>query len=264
MIALVRAEWLKMRSTMIPVTMAVVALLINALLIVATFLSRGRATRLNVGGALVSRGYTVPHTAQQLRNLVGSGFQGYIIALLFGVLCITIEFRHQTVTTSFLVTPRRPRFVVGKLIIAAILGAGLALVMLACSVIGGGLTLAARGGSFGTLIRQVPAVAPGFILVFVLAAILGVGIGSLITNQVAAIIAALVWFLLLNNLLVNLVHEAERWVPTGAATATAQLTRGGGATFGLFEWWQGALLLLAYGLAFAGAGALTMIRRDVT
>ena len=35
-------------------------------------------------GSLVSPGYTVPHTTQQLRNLVGSGLQGYLFALLLG------------------------------------------------------------------------------------------------------------------------------------------------------------------------------------
>jgi hypothetical protein len=262
---LIRAEWLKMRSTTVPVLMALVALAINALLIVSTFLNHANtAPGLNSGGRLVSKGFTVPHTTEQLRNLLGTGFQGYIIAVLLGVLCITTEFRHQTVTTSFLVTPRRSRFVAGKLIIAALLGVGLALVMLVSSILGGGITLAARGGSFSSFIGQLPSVAPGMILVFALSAILGVGIGSVITNQVAAIMLTLVWFLILDGILVSLAHGAERWVPTGAATAAANLTRGVGAEYGLLVWWGGALLMLAYGLAFASTGSLLLARRDIT
>ena len=144
-------------------------------------------------------------------------------------------------TTSFLVTPGRPQFVVGKLLIAAICGAVLAVIMLVATVIGGGLTLAARGGSFSDLLHQIPAVAPGMILVFALFAILGVGVGSVLTNQVAAIIVVpragssssrgswSAWS-----------TGPRRWVPTGAATAAANLTRGRGADFGLFNWWQGA------------------------
>ncbi len=268
MIAIVRSEWIKMRTTAVPLVMIAIALVIDALLILVLFLS-GSVNGGNGGGnggdgTFISPGYTVPHTAQQLRNLVGSGFEGYILALLIGVLCITTEFRHKTVTTSFLVTPRRPVFVAGKLIIAALLGVGLALVMLIASVVGGGITLAAKGGSFSDLIHQVPAVAPGMMLVFALFALLGVGIGSVLTNQVAALIVSLGWFIILEGILVGLVHGAARWVPTGAATAAANLTRGRGAAFGLFNWWQGTLLMLLYGLAFATLGSLILTRRDIT
>jgi ABC-2 type transport system permease protein len=266
--AIVRSEWIKMRTTAVPWVMTAIALVIDALLILVLFLS-GTLNGGNGGGggggdAFISPGYTVPHTAQQLRNLVGSGFQGYILALLIGVLCITTEFRHKTVTTSFLVTPRRPVFVAGKLIIAALLGVGLAVLMVVASVIGGGITLAAKGGSFSDMIHQVPAVAPGMILVFALFALLGVGIGSVLTNQVAAIVVSLGWFIILEGILVSLVHGAARWVPTGAAAAAANLTRGRGADFGLFNWWQGTLLMLLYGLAFAALGSFILTRRDIT
>ena len=39
------------------------------------------------------------------------------------------------------------------------------------------------------------------ILVFVLFAILGVGVGSVLTNQVAAIIVSLGWFIILEGIL---------------------------------------------------------------
>ena len=123
---------------------------------------------------------------------------------------MTTEFRHKTVTTSFLVTPRRPRFVGAKLVTAAILGAVLAVVLLIGTLVGGGITLSAQGGSFSSLARQIPAVAPGMILVFALFAILGVGVGSVLTNQVAAIIVVLGWFIVLEGILVALVHGAAR------------------------------------------------------
>jgi hypothetical protein len=263
MIAGVRAEWLKLRTTAVPWVLTGIAIVINALLILVIFLNRGNDNG-GGGGTFVSPGYTVPHTVQQLRNLVGAGFQGYLFALLLGVLCVTTEFRHKTVTTSFLVTPRRPEFVGAKLVTSAILGAALAVVMLVATVIGGGLTLAARGGSFSDMVRQIPAVAPGMILVFALFAILGVGVGSVITNQVAAIVVTLGWFVILEGILVSLVHSAARWVPTGAAAAASRLTRGTGNHFPLFNWWQGALLMLFYGVAFAVIGSLILTERDIT
>jgi ABC-2 type transport system permease protein len=264
-IAIMRSEWLKLRTTAVPWVLTGIALIVNGLLLLVIFLSHdGGGSGGGGGDSFVSPGYTVPHTTQQLRNLVGSGFQGYLFALLLGTLIVTTEFRHKTVTTSFLVTPIRPLLIAGKLLTSAILGAVLAVVMLVATVIGGGLTLSARGGSFSDMVHQIPAVAPGMILVFALFGILGVGVGSVLTNQVAAIIVVLGWFLILEGILVALVHGAERWVPTGAATAAANLTRGRGADFGLFNWWQGALLMLFYGIFFATVGSLILNRRDIT
>ena len=259
MIAVIRSEWLKLRTTAVPWVLTGIALIINALLILVIFL-----TRPDFSASGTQPGYTVPHTTQQLRNLVGAGFQGYLFALLLGTLIVTTEFRHKTVTTSFLVTPVRAKLVAGKLLFAAICGAVLAVIMLVATVIGGGLTLSARGGSFSDMVHQIPAVAPGMILVFALFAILGVGVGSVLTNQVAAIIVVLGWFIILEGILVSLVHSAERWVPTGAAIAASNLTRGRGADFGLFTWWKGGLLMLFYGLAFAVVGSLILTRRDIT
>jgi len=261
MIEVIRAEWIKLRTTAVPWVLTGIALVINGLLILVIFLRHDRLTG----------GDTVPHTTQQLNNLVGSGFQGYLFALLLGVLCITSEFRHKTVTTSFLVTPQRPVFVIGKMILAAIAGAVLAVIMLVATMIGGGLTLAARGGSFSAMLHQLPSVAPGMILVFALFAILGVGVGSVLTNQVAAIIVVLGWFIILEGILVSLVTSTEKWVPTGAALAASNLTRGAGGGNGggnqvvhLFNQWQGTVLMLGYGILFAAVGSYFLNRRDIT
>jgi ABC-2 type transport system permease protein len=267
MIAGVRSEWIKIRTTAVPWVLIAIAVIINGLLILVYFIAHGASGNgnNNGGNAVATFGIpNYPHTTQQLRNLLGSGFTCYLLALLLGVLIVTTEFRHKTVTTSFLVTPHRPRFVGAKLILAAVLGALLAVIVLVVTLIGGGATLAAQGGSFSDLIRQLPAVAPGMILVFALFAILGLGVGSVLTNQVAAIIVCLGWFIILEGILVALVHGAARWVPTGAATAASNLTRGRGADFGLFNWWEGTLLMLAYGLVFAAVGSIILTRRDIT
>ena len=50
-----------------------------------------------------------------------SGF-GYVFALVLGVLVIGTEFRHQTVTPTFLGTPRRARLVLAKWLASALFG----------------------------------------------------------------------------------------------------------------------------------------------
>lgn len=272
MINLVRAEWLKLRTTAVPWVLGGIAIVINGLLILVIFLNHGSNGGGGFGGGggsdngqTLLTGPSYPHTVQQLRNLVGSGFTGYLLALLLGVLIVTTEFRHKTVTTAFLITPVRPVMVGGKLIMAALAGIGLAIIMLITALVGGGLTLIALGGSFSALLHQVPAVAPGMLLVFVLFSLLGVGIGSVLTNQVAAIVVTLGWFIILEGILVGLVHGAARWVPTGAAEAASNISRSRtGVSSLLFNWWQGSLLIVAYGLVFAVVGSYFLTRRDIT
>ena len=167
-------------------------------------------------------------------------------------------------TTSFLVTPRRSTFVIAKLVMAAIAGLVLAVVILVATVVGGGIALSAKGGSFSALVHQVPAVAPGMILVFVLFALLGVGVGSLITNQVAALIVCLGWFLVVENIIGAIWNGTVRWLPSGAAEAAASVTQNRLSGVFLLQWWQGSLLILAYGLFFAVVGSLVLARRDIT
>jgi ABC-type transport system involved in multi-copper enzyme maturation permease subunit len=264
-IALVRAEWLKLRTTAAPWVLAGLAAVVTALLVLVVFRTQNGTFAPSSGnGPPVFVGSGIPHTVAQLRNLAASCYECDLFALLIGVLCVTSDFRHKTVTAAFLASPRRWRLIGSKLLTAALVGVALAVMLLVGTLVGGGWALAAQGGSFGALARQVPAVAPGVVLVFALFAVLGVGIGSLLTNQVAAIVVALGWFLILEGILVALVPAAGRWVPSGAAQAAADVTRSHAELAGLFAWWQGALLLLLYGAVFAAAGAAVLARRDIT
>jgi len=263
MIAVLRSEWLKLRTTTIPWLLSGIALVITGLLILVYFLNHGDGGPRHTGG-FGPPDPSVPHTVQQLRNLVGRGVNVYVFALLLGVLIITVEFRHKTVTTSFLVTPHRTRFVLGKILIAAITGAALAVVVLAGTVVGGAIALSAKGGSVSDMVHQIGAVAPGMILVYALFAVLGVGVGSLLTNQVAAIVVCLGWFLILENIIGGIWTGTVRWLPSGAALAASSVSAGGADNIGLFTWWQGSLLILLYGLGFAVLGSVLLTRRDIT
>src|SRR6476620_8282384 len=59
---------------------------------------------------------------------------GYVFPLLIGTLIVTTEFRHKTLTPTFLATPKRGRVLVAKLAVGVVVGALLGVVGVLASV----------------------------------------------------------------------------------------------------------------------------------
>jgi hypothetical protein len=99
-------------------------------------------------------------------------------------------------------------------------------------------------------------------LVLVIYAVIGVGIGALLRNQVGAIVGSLVYLFVVEAVVagVGALQGAYKWLPGGAVAA---ITTNFQAPE-LLEPWQGGLLLLGYGLLAAVLGTVLAVRRDVT
>jgi ABC-2 type transport system permease protein len=182
-------------------------------------------------------------------------------ALLLGILGMAGEFRHQTVTQAFLVTPHRGRVVAAKLVAYPLAGIALALVTLAVTAAVAAGWLAAKGitpslppaGALGRMVG-VALLGPA------LCGLVGVGVAALVRNQVAALVGVAVWVLVVEGLLLSLLHAPRlgKWLPSAAAAA---ITSPGGAHLSRLG---GTLLLAAYALALALAGTRLVVRRDIT
>jgi hypothetical protein len=114
----------------------------------------------------------------------------------------------------------------------------------------------------------------------VLLGLFGLGFGTLVKNQVAAILLTIGGTLILEGILIALAkaifHYDLNWLPNGAGAALAgDIARGFGGgggggdgsgpnAFRLLDWWQGGLVLLAWGLGPLTLGYFTTFRRDVT
>ncbi|MBO3084786.1 ABC transporter permease [Cellulomonas fengjieae] len=196
---------------------------------------------------------------------------GYVFPLLVGALAVASEFRHQTITPTLLAEPRRTILVSAKLVAAAALG-------LVYGVVG---TLASVGAGAAvlTMLDQ-----PTFLdqastwrtialsaLALALWAIVGVGFGSVLTNQVAVIVVVLAFTQFVEPVL-RVVLSMTGWGADIAAYlpgAAGEAVSGGSffsesGLMAVLEWWQGALVLLAYGLGLAAIGRVTTFRRDIT
>ena len=246
MIRLVRAEFTKLRTTRLIYGMAAVMAAFAVLTVAANILDRQGAP---------------PLAADSLPMLVGGPvtlLSG--AALLLGILGMAGEFRHQTVTQTFLVTPDRGRVVAAKLVAYPLAGIALALSILAFTAALATGWLAAKGITPSLLDARLGRVLLGAVLAAGLCGLVGVGVAALVRNQVAALVGVLVWVLLVEGLLMSLLNlpSLGKWLPSAAAAA---LTNPGG---GQLSRLAGTLLLAGYALALALAGTRLVVRRDIT
>jgi hypothetical protein len=182
-------------------------------------------------------------------------------ALLLGILGMTGEFRHQTITQTFLVTPDRGRVVAAKLIAYPLAGIVLAVATLAVTAAVGAGWLAAKGMTPSLLDARLGRVLGVALLSAGLCGLVGLGVGALVRNQVAALVVTLVWVLVVEGLLMSLLNAPSlgKWLPSAAAAAV--ITSPGGAHLSRLG---GTLLLAAYALGLALAGTRLVVRRDIT
>jgi hypothetical protein len=198
---------------------------------------------------------------------------GYVFPLLVGALAVTNEFRHQTLTPTFLATPRRGGVLGGKLANGLLFGALYGVVGLFASVGLGALILnlfdidplLGESGTWALIGRVLIAMA--------LWGAIGVGVGTLIPSQVGSIVVILAFTQFLEPILrlaagfVDVLGDIGQYLPGAAGDAlvgASFFSVAGPAAGPMLEWWQGGLVLAAYAVLFTVIGYAVSWRRDVT
>jgi hypothetical protein len=212
-------------------------------------------------------------TPEQIANSVyTSGLSiGYLLTLTIGVMQIGSEYRHKTITSTFLGTPKRAKVMGAKIIALLGIGAIYGLISLGGSIIAGAIVLTSRGfeafptaGVFRTLALS--------LLVLGLWALIGLGAGILIPNQVAALLISIgvAWIV---EPLAGFGLSFWDWgrdhvvqyLPSAATQAMVNgVTQGGENAAKLLAWWGGALVLAAYAAVLAGFGSWRTVRSDIS
>lgn len=192
-------------------------------------------------------------------------------ALVLGVLMVTSEHRHKTITPTFLVEPRRGRVTAAKLAVSGAGGLVIAVVAGVASLVFGFVVVAAGFGHSGEMLTEFRHVWPGVAAAAVLYAVYGIGLGAVLKNQAVSIVVGLGVSAIVEPILNGALPAVGRWLPSEAAQALESVTarpevRGGlGANLvHLVPWWAGAMVLLGYGIVLATAGSVTTLRGDVT
>lgn len=200
----------------------------------------------------------------------GVGF-GYVFLMVIGIMTIGAEYRHKTITGTLLANPKRPSMIASKVIALLAFGILYGLVFLVGSVSVGAAILSARGlqafPEAGTLTRSLLLV----LLVLGLWALIGLGLGVLIPNQVAAILIGVGIAFIVEPIIgfaissISWGKDVAQFLPSQATAAVlGGYTGDPDATTAGLNWWQGSLTLLVYAAIFVAIGTWLTNRRDVT
>lgn len=264
MTALVRSELLKFVSTRLWWGILIPVLLAGGLF---TWL-----TAALLAGRSLGPGLSMPDldNPQMVSTVYAAGLDvSRSLLLAIGVLTIGAEYRHKTITGTFLATPQRVRVMSAKVISLLVLGALYGLAQVATSFGVGAAIISNRG--FDVLPDGATRTLALCLLVLGLWALIGLGIGILIPNQVAALFVALGVAWIVEPVLTAL-FATQSWgegiVPYFPGQATSAVVNavseegmGGGQ---LLSWWAGALVLLAYAAVMAGLGTWRTLRADIS
>ena len=211
---------------------------------------------------LVQSGADVHDPAIQSKALAHVGLAA-LFTLIFGILAVAGEYRHGTVTDTFLSFPDRGRVVAAKLAVYGLVGAAAGLIASAVAIVVTAAWWAAKGGNFQLSGAGTWQTIGGGVAVNVAFAAIGVGIGALVHNLAAAIAAALAWIALVEGIAGQLLGSGlARWLPFYASEALGRANVTGTAR--LLPQWGGGLVLAGYVALFAVAAIVTTLRRDVT
>ena len=121
---------------------------------------------------------------------------------------------------------------------------------------------AAMGVTIGWIDNGVLLTMLSDLIVIATFAVVGIGVGVLVRNQIAAIIGALVYLFVLEPLIdiIPVIQNVYPYLPGAAAAAITGASRGNASHLDAV---QGGLVLLGWGLLFAAGGWLFTIRRDI-
>jgi ABC-2 type transport system permease protein len=170
--ALLRSEWRKIRSTRTGLLFGIGLVLADGLALTLGLVQSSGADASTSSPAQLARDAGGIYTS-------GQYFGGLFVALM-AILMITNEYYHQTATATFLATPRRARVIVAKFVAAVLMAVAAWAFTTLLNVAIGAPSLA--GGAW----LRSPAVAHAIgvnLMMYVLWAVFGIGLGALIRSQ---------------------------------------------------------------------------------
>jgi len=211
---------------------------------------------------LVESGGNIHDPQVQTQALAHVGLAA-MLTLIFGILAVAGEYRHGTITDTYLSWPGRGRVIAAKLAVYALAGAAAGLVSSLTAVAVTAAWWAAKGSALQLSAGGSWQVLAGGVAANVAFAAIGVCVGALVRNLAGAIAVALAWIALVEGITGQLLGSGlARWLPFYASEALDRASLS--PAIRLLPQWGGGLVLVGYAAAFTAAAFVTTLRRDVT
>jgi len=183
-----------------------------------------------------------------------------ICSLVLGILSVAGEFRHRTITDTFLSFPHRTTPLLGKLAVTTLAGAVIGLVAAATAVAAAVVWWQVQDAAWDWTSDATLTLVGGVAWVMAFAAI-GVALGAVVRNVMAAIAVGLGWIAVVEGVLGELVgSDAARWLPFAAGEALGRT----GTIADPLSQGVAALVLAAYAGGLCLVAAFVTLGRDVT
>jgi len=246
-----RSDLLKIRSTQVWFWMLVLAVLLTALTTVGTVLGE------TSDNSIAPDYYNVFTTSQQAN----------LALMVLGLLGLTTEFRHKTITPTLLATPNRWRMIGAKTLAYVVLAALYSAVCVAVNFLAAIITLKLK--HYG--VEYPSDLALGVLRVYlalVFTGLFGLGLGGLLRNQAAAMVTGLIYFLIINGLwsVIPYVRRVWPFSPGGAEAALVARSHGDRAFTDVphLSALEGGLVFGAWVVVPLLGATLLLNRRDVS
>ena len=243
MIAQIRAELLKIRSTRTTIGLV---LGMVALILLITLLT-GLLTH---PSGLASK--------EDQRQLLSVGSTAGVFSALAGVLLVTSEYRYGTIRPTFLFNPARSHVLAAKVVAGALVGLAFGILGEAIGWAAGYAILDGRGITAVLTSSDVLLLTLGGLAGVALWGAIGAGVGAIIHNQVGAVVTLLAWGLVVDNLVFGLVPSVGRFLPSRASDALMGL-----GVHHLLSPGAGAVTLIAWAGALGVLGIALSVRQDI-
>lgn len=250
---LIKSEVLKIRSTQVWFWMLV--------LVVAITLAATLGTTLSIDSN------TPTEDINYFSVWTNFGVAGVALVVL-GILGLTTEFRHKTITPTLLANPGRWQLLIGKAIAYVLFAIPYGVVCLVVNLVTAVICLNAKGlpvhfgdGSQAGMVRN--------FIALILLAFFGLGLGALIRNQAASMVVGIVYLSVLNIFFAGIpwIRKVYEFEPAGALNAFTSRDRN---NYGLphdvihVSPLAGGLILLVWCLIFLAAGGYLSLNRDIS
>jgi ABC-2 type transport system permease protein len=243
MVAQIRAELLKIRSTRTTIALILAMIALTLLITLLTGL-------LTHPSGLASK--------EDQRELLSLSSLAGVFSALAGVLLVTSEYRFGTIRPTILFNPARSHVLAAKAVAGALAGIAFGVLSVAIGWAIGYAILNGRGITVVLSSGDILLLTLGGLAGAALWGAIGAGLGAIIHNQVGGVITLLAWGLVVDNLLFGLVPSVGRFMPDRASDALMGLR-----VQHLLSPGAGAITLIAWAGVLGILGIALSVRQDI-